>query len=306
MFKSSEDRVLAFFESLITSPNGVNEFRDVFLGIAQEAFTSTYRCDEDVDIIYVNDWDENNNPIAIKNSFKDFLKEHLIREMKLSKDLIESRASNILSGTNPETTFFQYTENTLIELNKKSNTIDYLVINSAVIDIMTFYYTKYSTYHVFSKEYLDTLSVYRKTTKKEKTTLSFNWKSENRHEEIEYLYNSLIDSRPPFISSSLETFKKAFTNKKLEEDETIKWLCKNVKNKKVISQFSLVVLLNALFSRGFIVSDLNDFNKTTENIFSSPNGVKLKNIKVTKKSKSKNPSRIQEIRAILDGLSKIA
>jgi len=305
MFMSSEDTALAFFESLI-SHEGINEFRNVFIRGVEEAFISTFRCEEDVDVVYVNDWDENNNPVNIKNSFKDFLKTHLIKETKRSKEFIKSRAPKALSQPNFNSIFFNYIENTLIDLNKKSNTLDYLDINTAIVDIMTFYHAEYSKYHIFCEEYLDTLSVYRKTTKKEKNTLSFKWKDENQHKEIEYLYNSLIKSNPPFISSSLETFIKAFTNKKLEEDETIKWLCKSVKNKKTISKYSLVLLLQALYDKGFIVSDLNDFNKTTENVFSSPNAVKLRNIKNTKKEKSKTPSRIQEIQAILDGLYIIA
>jgi len=306
MFKSSEDKSLAFFESLILTPNGINEFRDVFFRSIEEAFTSTSRSDEDVDVISVIEWDEYNNPITLHNSFKDFLKERLAREIKLSKGFIESRASKILSGINPNKIFFQFTESILIDLNKKSNTIDYLEVKVAVIDIMQFYYSKYHKYYTFSTEYLDTLSVYRKTTKKVKTTLSFNWRENNKRKEIEYLYNSLINSSPPFINSSLETFTKAFTYKKLEQDEAIKWLCKSVKNKKVTSKVTLVVLLESLFEKGCIISDLNDFNKTVENLFCLPNGVKLKDIKNTKQEKSKNPSRILEIQHILDGLSKIA
>ncbi len=136
--------------------------------------------------------------------------------------------------------------------------------------------------------------------------MSFKWKAENYHKEIEFLYDSLINSKPPFISSSLKTFIKAFTHKHSEEGESIKWLCKNIKNEKQISKVSLVSLLDSLFRGGYIVSDLNYFNKTVKNIFCSPNGEKLKNIKVSKAEKSKNPSRIQEIRAIIDGLSNIA
>lgn len=306
MLKSTEDRALAFFESLLENPNKINEFRDVFLGGIKETFISTYRSDEDSDVIYGNDFDENNNPINIENNFNDFLKKHLIRETKRSKKLIKSRASKTLSQPSFNNTFFNYIENTLIDLNKKSNTINYLHINTAIVDVMNYYHTNYNRYHIFCTEYLDTISVYLKTTKKKKTTLSFKWKEENKHKEIEYLYDSLVKSNPPFINSSLETFMKAFTKKKLEEDETIKWLCKSVKNKKTISQNSLVVLLQALYDKKYILSDLNDFNKTTENVFSSPNGVKLRNIKITKKLKSKNPSRIQEIQTILDGLYKIA
>jgi len=304
MLKSSEDIPLAFFEYLITTPSGVNEFRAVFFGGVEESFISTYRCDEDV--VYINEKDKYDSAIKIKNSFKDFLENQLEREKKLSKNFIKLRASKILTQLKVDKTFFNYIENTLIELNQKSNTIDYLSINTTVVEIMVFYHFRYSKYHNFSKEYLDILSVYRKVSKKDITLLSFNWRDENKQKEIEYLYNSLVNAEPPFINASLQTFYKAFTNQKLEEDETIKWLCKSVKNKKIISQVSLVHLLNGLFSRGFITSDLNDFNKTVENIFSSPNGVKLKNIKVTKKETSKNPSRIQEIQVILDSLSKIA
>ncbi len=206
-------------------PNGVSKFRDVFFEGIEESFVSTYRCDEDSDVIHVNDRDDYDKLIKRKFDFKDFLEDHLVREKKLSKNFIKSRASKTLSQPSFDNTFFNYIENTLIELNKKSNTIGYLSINKTVIDIMEFYDSKYSRYHNFSKDYLDTLSIYRKITKSEKVTLSFNWREENKYKEIEYLYNSLIKARPPFINSSLGTFNKAFTYKKLEDDETIKWLC---------------------------------------------------------------------------------
>ena len=306
MLNSTEDRALAFFEDLVSDNEIIDVLKDAFTKVMEEStfFSSIDELGEN--IIYSFYFDEFNRPIYQVESFDLFLTRKLELEKKKSKNLIESQAAKILSNTGSQVTFFQYTENTLIELYKKSNNIDYLVINRAIVDIMTFYYTKFYKYHNFCKEYLDTLSIFRKATKKEKTTLSFSWRKEKKAKEIKYLYYSLIDSEPPFINTSLETFTKAFTNKKLEEDESIKWLCKNVKNKKTISQYSLVVLIMALYKKGYIVSDLNDFNKNIENIFSSPNGEKLRNIKNTKKSKSKNPSRIQEIQAILKGLYKIA
>jgi len=304
MIKSSEDRALAFFESLII-PDGISQFREGFFQEFEETYGSTYRSDKDFDVIYIkNSW--NDSTKDIEHNFKGFLEDNLVKEKKLSKHFIESRASKILSSTVYNSKFFNHIENTLIELNKKSKVIDYLLINKTIIELMKFYYKGYNKSHNFSKEYLDTLSVYREISKKEKITLSFDWKERTRQKELKYLYNSLINAEPPFINSSFETFYKAFTNQKLEDDETIKWLCIHVKNKKMISQNSLVVLLEALFNMGFIVSDLNDFNKTVENIFSNPNGVKLKNIKNTKQEDSRNPSRIQEIRTILDGLSEIA
>lgn len=306
MLKSSEDIAFAFFESLIIEHRGINDFKEVFFGGIEESFIATYRCDKNPDVIHVNDFDDYGNSIKDQFNFNEFLELRLVKEKNISKGYIKSRASKILSNTVQNTTFFNFTENILIDLNKRSNIMRHLSINDTIVDLMKFYYSGYSKYHNFSKEYLDILSVYRKVSKKDITLLSFNWRDENKQKEIEYLYNSLVNARPPFINASLQTFYKAFTNQKLEEDETIKWLCKSVKNKKIISQVSLVHLLNGLFSRGFITSDLNDFNKTVENIFSSPNGVKLKNIKVTKKETSKNPSRIQEIQAILDSLSKIA
>jgi len=307
MIKSSEDRALAFFEYLIIS-GGISQFREVFFEEFEESYNSTYRSNKDSDVIYIKSrWNMDDDSIKDKeHNFKDFLENSLVKEKKLSKHFIESRASKILSSTVYNSKFFNHIENTLIELNKKSKVIDYLSINNTIIELMKFYSKGYNKFHNFSKEYLDTLSVYREISKKEKITLSFDWKERTRQKELKYLYNSLINAEPPFINSSFETFYKAFTNQKLEDDETIKWLCIHVKNKKMISQNSLVVLLEALFNMGFIVSDLNDFNKTVENIFSNPNGVKLKNIKNTKQEDSRNPSRIQEIRTILDGLSEIA
>ena len=306
MLKSSEDIALAFFESLIIEPKGINNYREVFFGGVEESFTSTYRCDEDSDVIHVNDFDDLGNSIKNQFSFKDFLENHLEREKKLSKTFIKLRASKILTQLKVDKTFFYYIENTLIELNQESNTIDYLSINTTVVEIMIFYHFRYNKYHTFCKEYLETLSVYQKITRSNKAIRSFKWREKNKKIEIEYLYNSLINANPPLINSSFETFYKAFTNQKLEENETIKWLCKSAKNKKVISKVSLVALLKKLFDEKYIVSDLNDFNKTVENLFCTPNGVHLKDIKGTKQEKFNNPSRIQEIQAILDGLSKIA
>jgi hypothetical protein len=306
MLKSTEDNALAFFESLIINPNGVSILRDVFYNGVVESFINTYEDDTDFDIIHFTDTDDYGNSINRKSNFKHFLQDRLAIETRHSKEFIKIRASKVLSQTNFNSTFFSFIENTLIELNSKSKTIDYLEINNTIVDIMQFYYLHYNMYHNFSKEYLDTISVYRKTTKTDKAILAFKWKEKNKQKELEYLYNSLINANPPLINSSFETFYKAFTYRKLEKDESIKWLCKSSKNKKIISKVTLVALISNLYSANYIISDLNDFNKTIQNVFSMPNGVKLKNIKGTKSERSKNPSRIQEIKAILEGLSKIA
>jgi len=304
MIKSSEDRALAFFESLII-PDGISQFREGFFQEFEETYGSTYRSDKDFDVIYIkNGW--NDSTKDIEHNFKGFLEDNLVKEKKLSKHFIESRASKILSSTVYNSKFFNHIENTLIELNKKSKVIDYLLINKTIIELMKFYYKGYNKSHNFSKEYLDTLSVYREISKKEKITLSFDWKETTKHKELKYLYNSLVDAEPPFINSSFETFYKAFTNQKLEEDEAIKWLCISVKDHKVISKGSLIFLLNQLFDGGYIISDRNDFNKVCFNLFRYPNGELLGNIKGSKKDLSKNPSRSKEILGIISSIGTIA
>ena len=305
MLIPSEDRTLAFFESLILDPNNINELREGFFNGVKEAFLSTHYDNSDCNVIYAFDRDEYDEPIKVVNDFNDLLKRRLNNEIKIAKDLISSKSAKILSSGSTNKNFFLFTENTLIELKKKSNNSDYRIIHNAILDLMVFF-SKYGKYHNFSTEYLETLSVYRTKSTKTSFSLSFNWKKGNPKKEIEFLYNRLIEAKPPFINSSLETFIKAFTDKPLESDEYIKWLCVSVKNKNVISQVTLVILLEELFLLGYIVSDKNDFNKIVENIFSKPNGEKLKNIKVTKNEKSKNPSRISEIRDILQEIQSIA
>lgn len=308
MLIPSEDRTLAFFESLILDPNNINELREGFFNGVKEAFLSTHFDNSDCNVIYAFDRDEYDEPVKVVNDFNDFLKRTLNNEIKIAKALISSKSAKILSSGTTNKNFFLFTENTLIELKKKSNNSDYRIIHNAILDLM-FFFSKYDLYHNFSTEYLETLSVYRTKSKSTKTSLSlsFKWKEgNNRNQEIEFLHNQLISAKPPFINSSLETFKKAFSDRPLEDNEKIKWLCVSTKNNKVISQVTLVVLLDELSKLGYLVSDQNDFNKIVENIFTKPNGEKLKNIKVTKKEKSKNPSRISEIRDILQELQSIA
>ncbi|WP_299393327.1 hypothetical protein [uncultured Gelidibacter sp.] len=306
MLKPSEDRTLAFFESLLLDENGIEELRDTFYGGVRETFTSTHIDKADNNIIYSIDRTEYDESIKIKNDFNDFLRRRLDEEKEIAKALISSKSAIILSSNQSNNTFFSFTENTLLDLKSNSNHSDYSIIHKVIVDLMEFLYSKYNRFHNFSKEYLETLSVYRKEIKKNHITLSFNWKESHKKKEIEFLYNKLMNAKPPFINSSLETFTKAFTDKPLENDEYIKWLCVSVKNKKVISQVTLVALLEELFKSGYIVSDYNDFNKSIENIFAKPNGVKLKGIKVTKKENSKNPSRMGEILDILQELKAIA
>lgn len=305
MLKPSEDRTLAFFESLILHPNGIEELKEDFFTGVKESFDSVNFENSDDDVIIAFDRDEYDNIVQVPIDFKDFLKKRLRTEKQIAKELIDSKSAKILSSTSLNSSFFSYTEATLMDLKNAANSLDYRKVYDTVVELISFFYSKYNKYHNFSREYLGTLSIYRKESKLNKVSLSFNWREQNKKKEIEFLYNKLIEAKPPFINSSLETFIKAFTDKPLEADEKIKWLCLSVKNKKKVSQVTLVELLKALFNNNYIISDLNDFNKTVVNIFCKPNGEKLKNIKVSKQEKSKNPSRSEEIQAILEELALI-
>lgn len=304
MLKPSEDRTLAFFESLM-SPNGIKELRDAFFNIIKESFISVNIEDSEADIITVFERDDYDNVVEIKNDFNDHLSSILIKEKVIAKELISSKSAKILSSNSVNSNFFLYTEATLLDLKNKSNNISYKIIHNTIIEIMFFVHSNYARYHNFSTEYLDTLSIYRKPSSVNKVNLTFTWKELNKKNEIQFLYKKLVEATPPFINSSLETFTKAFTNMPLEADEKIKWLCVSCKNKKIITKMTLVALIEGLFAGGYIVSDENDFNKTIENIFCKPNGVMLGNVKGTKKERSKNPTRILEIQAILQELSSI-
>ncbi len=112
MLKSSEDSTLAFFESLILEPNGINNLREAFFGGIEESFITINRSDEDVDVIYVNDRDDYKSPIKVKHNFKDYLKSRLSKEEQLTKCYLKSRSSKILSSIKPNKTFFSFIENT--------------------------------------------------------------------------------------------------------------------------------------------------------------------------------------------------
>ncbi|HPE84105.1 MAG TPA: hypothetical protein PLV43_10345 [Aequorivita sp.] len=305
MLIPSEDRTLAFFESLILNPKGIENLKESFITGIKESFASVNLKTSDDDVVIAYDRDEFDNIIEIPNDFKVFLKKRLKTEKQIAKEFIDSKSAKILSSNSLNSSFFAFTEATLIDLKNAANKLDYNNIYDTVLELISFFYSKYNKYHNFSRDYLETLSIYRKETKSNKISLSFNWREQNKKKEIKFLYNKLIEAKPPFINSSLETFIKAFTDKPLEVDEKIKWLCLSVKNKNKVSQVTLVELLKALFKNDYIISDFNDFNKTVVNIFCKPNGERLKNIKVSKQEKSKNPSRIQEIQAILKELATI-
>lgn len=300
---STEDRTLAFFENILSKPTWIVDTRQNFYQNIESTFLNT-NIDVSKELITIVDYDENNESIFVKNYFLDKLTQLLNNERKISEELIKNKAAKNLSNSNPTDSFFKFTENTLIDLNKKSRKFIYPVLNETIVSIMLFFHNSYNKYYSFSGEYLDTLSIYNKIEKKRKLILSFNWKEENKLKELNFLYEKLSNSNPPLISASKETFIRAFSNQQLEKGECIKWLCKNVKN-KTISKASLVRFIDILFEKGFIVSDKNDFNKITQNIFCYSNGKNLKDIKGSKLIKSKNPSCMVELSVIIDNLAKI-
>lgn len=305
MLKSTEDNCLAFYKSLILPPESLNRFRETFLSGIEEAFLTTFRSSDDRDIIIANYRDDFDEPVIIKNDFKQFLQSRIYKEEKIAIENIQSRADIILSSIEFNSQFFLFTDKTLVELNHSANILNYKSITESIIRMMRFFYENYNSYHSFSKSFLNTLETNRTTFEEKENNFTFKWRDKNRRTEIDFLYESLINAEPPFIESSKETFFRAFTDNSLYENEYVKWLCTNVKNHNVISKASLIFMLNTLFDEGYLKSDKNDLNKICVNVFCYPNGELLDNIKGTKTTLSKNPSRSVEIIEIISKLGNI-
>jgi hypothetical protein len=297
---STTERPFAFLYNFINNFNDYVE-KDFYLNYEKQL--NCNHIDKEKGIIYHSDTDDENNIIFYQEKLEDFLNNKIIIEIQKSKILVgDNYRTLIAKGNNPENYLFQTSADlvNLYFLSKNFKVFDLTInLHSLIID----YYNNFKSIVNLPKELIQIVTNKKSLLGKEKDTiLSFKWNA-NKLTKLSLLYKALTNASPPFIEVKEDVFTKSFTGQRLEFGEGVKWVCKQAKNKDIIAKKTLVCLIDLLYDADFIKSDKNDFNKIIENIFLTPLGQKLTNIKGSRAQNSQSTTRINEIQAIVNSLT---
>ena len=297
---SSTERPFDFFTYFI---NNFNEISDRDFYIPKVENLNIIEVDKNKGIItYFDDINSRHSYYRLDDYFNSIIN----KEIENSKKLVGDNVRKLISTDKNPKSYLMLIQKDIIALYNLSRNLNNSHLNNILLLLIKEFSNNYAKYISFENDFTLILNKTKNNSDlKKKIVLSFEWNINNHPERIVSLYNKLITANPPFIECEYTIFEKAFTGKELFINEQIQWLCKNVKNKNVISKVTLIRFIETLYEKQYIKNDKNDFNKIIENIFVEPKGGKIKNIKESKASisKSKSPSRWKELYEIINSLT---